>query len=163
VASSVSKQVGASIDAIRFYERNRLLAAPTRSEGGFRLYPSIDVAALQFIHSSQTLGFSLNEIRDFLSLRTNDPTGTYGFAYDNMGRLVGTTTQYTFVTGRYTNAYTYDANSNRASMTDPQGGVTSYVYDALNRLSMLPDKVLRWMSPCAVRFLRSCVAWSSLP
>jgi RHS repeat-associated protein len=69
--------------------------------------------------------------------QVTDPTGTYGFAYDNMGRLVGTTTQYTFVTGTYTNAYTYDADSNRVSMTDPQGGVTSYVYDALNRLSAL--------------------------
>ena len=68
----VSKQVGVSIDAIRFYERNRLLATPTRSEGGFRLYSSADVAALQFIRSLQTLGFSLNEIRDFVSLRTND-------------------------------------------------------------------------------------------
>jgi len=69
--------------------------------------------------------------------QVTDPTGTYGFAYDNMGRLVGTTTQYTFVTGTYTNAYTYDADSNRVSMTDPQGGVTSYVYDTLNRLSTL--------------------------
>ena len=68
----VSKQVGVSIDAIRFYERARLLAAPTRSEGGFRLYSSGDVAALQFIRSLQTLGFSLNEVRDFVSLRTND-------------------------------------------------------------------------------------------
>jgi len=68
----VSKQVGVSIDAIRFYERNRLLAAPTRSEGGFRLYSSDDVAALQFIRSLQSLGFSLNEVRDFVSLRTND-------------------------------------------------------------------------------------------
>jgi len=69
--------------------------------------------------------------------KVTDPTGTYGFAYDNMGRLVGTTTQYRFVTGTYTNAYTYDANSNRASMTDPQGGVTSHVYDTLNRLRTL--------------------------
>ena len=68
----VSKQVGVSIDAIRFYERSRLLAAPTRGEGGFRLYSSADVAALQFIRSLQILGFSLNEIRDFVSLRTND-------------------------------------------------------------------------------------------
>jgi MerR family copper efflux transcriptional regulator len=68
----MSKQTGVSIDAIRFYERNRLLAAPTRSEGGFRLYTSDDLSALQFIRSLQTLGFSLNEIRDFVSLRTND-------------------------------------------------------------------------------------------
>lgn len=68
----MSKQTGVSIDAIRFYERNRLLAAPTRSEGGFRLYSSDDLSALQFIRSLQTLGFSLNEIGDFVSLRTND-------------------------------------------------------------------------------------------
>jgi DNA-binding transcriptional MerR regulator len=68
----MSKQTGVSIDAIRFYERNRLLAAPTRSEGGFRLYSSDDLSALQFIRSLQTLGFSLNEIREFVSLRTND-------------------------------------------------------------------------------------------
>lgn len=68
----MSKQTGVSIDTIRFYERSRLLAAPTRSEGGFRLYSSVDLAALQFIRNLQTLGFSLNEIREFVSLRTND-------------------------------------------------------------------------------------------
>jgi DNA-binding transcriptional MerR regulator len=68
----IAKQTGLSVDAIRFYERNKLLAAPTRSEGGFRLYSSDDLAALQFIRSLQTLGFSLNEIREFVSLRTND-------------------------------------------------------------------------------------------
>ena len=68
----IAKQTGLSADAIRFYERNRLLAAPTRSEGGFRLYSSDDLTALQFIRSLQTLGFSLNEIREFMSLRTND-------------------------------------------------------------------------------------------
>ena len=31
--------------------------------------------------------------------QVTDPTGTYGFAYDNMGRLLGTTTQYAFLPG----------------------------------------------------------------
>jgi len=71
-------------------------------------------------------------------LQVNDPTGTFGFSYDNMGRLIGTTTQYTFLpSNNFTNSYTYDANSNRLTLTDPQGGVTSYVYDTLNRLSTL--------------------------
>ena len=70
--------------------------------------------------------------------QVTDPTGTYGFAYDNMGRLVGTTTKYTFLANTtYTDSYSYDAASNRVSMTDPQNGVTSYVYDTLNRLSTL--------------------------
>jgi YD repeat-containing protein len=31
--------------------------------------------------------------------QVSDPTGTYAFAYDNMGRLIGTSTQYTFLPG----------------------------------------------------------------
>ena len=68
----IAKQTGTSVDAIRFYERSGLLAMPTRSQGGFRLYSGDDLAAVEFIRSLQTLGFSLKEIREFLSLRTND-------------------------------------------------------------------------------------------
>lgn len=77
---------------------------------------------------------------DAASRLTNvsDPTGTYQFSFDNMGRLTGTTTDYSFLTSRtFTNAYAYDAGSNRTSFTDPENGVTSYVYDTLNRLSTL--------------------------
>jgi|SRR6202162_4501215 len=68
----ISKHTGISIDAIRFYERTGLLAAPTRTQGGFRVYSCVDLSALEFIRSLQTLGFSLHEVREFLSLRTND-------------------------------------------------------------------------------------------
>ncbi len=68
----ISKQTGVSIDAIRFYERSGLLAAPPRSEGGFRRYSSTDLSTLEFICNLQTLGFSLSEIREFLTLRGND-------------------------------------------------------------------------------------------
>ncbi|PYU34530.1 MAG: hypothetical protein DMG28_05520 [Acidobacteria bacterium] len=68
----------------------------------------------------------------------NDPTGTYAFAYDNMGRLIGTTTSYTFLTGRtFTASYSYDAASNRTGFTDPEGGASTYAYDTLNRLTTL--------------------------
>jgi RHS repeat-associated protein len=70
--------------------------------------------------------------------QVNDPTGTYSFAYDNMGRLIGTTTSYSFLTGRnFTTSYTYDAASNRTGFTDPEGGSTAYTYDSLNRLATL--------------------------
>jgi RHS repeat-associated protein len=72
----------------------------------------------------------------------SDPTGTYGFAYDNMGRLIGTTTSYSFLPGNtYTNAYTYDAASNRTGFTASDGSTTSYGYDTLNRLSTLTDSL----------------------
>jgi RHS repeat-associated protein len=72
--------------------------------------------------------------------QVTDPTGTYGFAYDNMGRLIGTTTQYSFLPGfNYTNSYGYDAASNRTSLTAPDGSITTYGYDTLNRLNGLSN------------------------
>lgn len=66
--------------------------------------------------------------------QVSDPTGTYSFTFDNMGRLTGTTTSYSFLTGRnFTTGYGYDPGSNRTGFTDPEGGATAYVYDTLNR------------------------------
>lgn len=68
--------------------------------------------------------------------------GTYGFAYDNMGRLIGTTTQNTFLPGHnYQNGYTYDAASNRKTLTAPDGSTNTYNYDPLNRLSTLTNSL----------------------
>ena len=70
--------------------------------------------------------------------QVTDPTGTYSFSFDSMGRLTGTTTSYSFLTGRsFTNGYAYDAASNRTGFTDPESGTTSYSYDTLNRLTSL--------------------------
>jgi RHS repeat-associated protein len=85
---------------------------------------------------------AVDYVYDNLSRLTQatDATGTYGFSYDNLGRLTGTATTYSFLSGRtLTNSYTYDAASNRVSMTDPEGGITSYAYDNLNRLTGLTD------------------------
>ena len=70
--------------------------------------------------------------------QVTDPTGTYHFTFDNMGRLTGTSTQYAFLTSRtFTTSYSYDAASNRSGFTDPEGGNTSYAFDTLNRLQTL--------------------------
>lgn len=70
--------------------------------------------------------------------QVTDPTGTYSFTFDNMGRLTGTTTSYALLTGRnFTTAYGYDKASNRTNFTDPENGATTYAYDTLNRLQTL--------------------------
>jgi RHS repeat-associated protein len=69
--------------------------------------------------------------------QVSDPTGTYQFTFDNMGRLTGTTTSYTFLVRNFTTSYSYDKASNRTGFTDPESGSTSYVYDTLNRLQTL--------------------------
>jgi len=71
---TLSKQSGLSVDAIRFYERERLLQSPRRSRGGFRLFGEEDLAVLRFIRSAQELGFSLDEIRELLTLRSDQGT-----------------------------------------------------------------------------------------
>lgn len=64
-----SAQTGLSIDAIRFYEKQRLLERQSRTEGGFRLFTSADIERIRFIKSAQHLGFSLTEIRELLLLQ----------------------------------------------------------------------------------------------
>ncbi len=51
----VSEQTGLSIDAIRFYEKQRLLDRPPRTEGGFRLFNAQDIERIQFIQRAQQL------------------------------------------------------------------------------------------------------------
>ena len=68
----VSQQTGLSVDAIRFYEKQRLLEQPARTEGGFRLFHAEDVDRIQFIRRAQQLGLSLQEIRELLLLQGDD-------------------------------------------------------------------------------------------
>lgn len=68
----VSDQTGLSVDAIRFYEKQRLLDRPLRTEGGFRLFHREDIARIQFIRQAQQLGFSLGEIRELLILQRDE-------------------------------------------------------------------------------------------
>ena len=60
-----------SVDSIRFYERQKLLPAPTRTAGRFRVYTATDLERLRFIQQMQGLGFSLSEIKQLLDLRSN--------------------------------------------------------------------------------------------
>ena len=59
-----------------------------------------------------------------------------------MGRLIGTSTQYSFLPGHnFQNGYSYDAASNRTSLTAPDGSTNSYQYDSLNRLATLTNSL----------------------
>ena len=65
----VARQTGLTVDAIRFYEKQRLLRTAPRTDGGFRLFSGQDLQHIQFIRRAQNLGFSLNEIRELLVLQ----------------------------------------------------------------------------------------------
>jgi DNA-binding transcriptional MerR regulator len=65
----VARETGLTVDAIRFYEKQRLLKPAPRTEGGFRLFSGQDLQHIQFIRGAQELGFSLSEIRELLVLK----------------------------------------------------------------------------------------------
>ena len=65
----LAKRTALTVDAIRFYEKRRLLPKPVRSTGRFRLYTDDDTERLRFIQQVQGLGFSLTEVRELVDLR----------------------------------------------------------------------------------------------
>jgi MerR family transcriptional regulator, copper efflux regulator len=65
----VAKHTSLTVDAIRFYEKRKLLPKPLRSAGRFRLYGDGIVERLNFIQQMQGLGFSLREIGELIQLR----------------------------------------------------------------------------------------------
>lgn len=60
---------GVSSQAIRFYEKEKLMPAPQRSSGNYRRYPLDAIDRLDFIVHAKRWGFTLDEIRDLLILQ----------------------------------------------------------------------------------------------
>ena len=65
----IAQRTGIGIETIRFYERKGLIDEPPRKESGYRQYSEDAIARLMFIQQAKTLGFSLREINELLSLR----------------------------------------------------------------------------------------------
>lgn len=68
----VAKRASISVETIRFYERMGLLAEPQRKASGYRQFSEADVRKLVFIQHAKNLGFSLNEIKELLSLQADN-------------------------------------------------------------------------------------------
>ncbi|WP_021593260.1 MULTISPECIES: MerR family transcriptional regulator [Actinomadura] len=79
----VADRTGLSLRTIRHYEEVGLALPTARSQGGFRLYTDDDVARLLVIKRMKPLDFTLEEMRDLLTILdqlrcddTDDPTRT---------------------------------------------------------------------------------------
>lgn len=62
---------GVTAKMIRYYETIDLVQAAGRTEGGYRIYGDNDIHVLRFIRQARTLGFSIDQIRQLLSLWEN--------------------------------------------------------------------------------------------
>lgn len=65
----VASSVGLTPQAIRFYERLGLIEKTQRASSGYRVYSPKTFERVQFIKQAQTLGLSLQEIRELLRLK----------------------------------------------------------------------------------------------
>jgi DNA-binding transcriptional MerR regulator len=71
----VAKRTSLTVDAIRFYEKRRLLPKAVRTAGRFRLYGEGTIERLRFIQQMQGLGFSLREVGELIQLRDRKVDG----------------------------------------------------------------------------------------
>jgi MerR family mercuric resistance operon transcriptional regulator len=58
---------GVGVETVRYYQRRGLLRVPARG-GGIRRYGAADVERLNFIRAAQASGFTLEQIKELLSL-----------------------------------------------------------------------------------------------
>jgi DNA-binding transcriptional MerR regulator len=64
----LAKRAALSVQAIRFYERRRLIRTPRRTPAGYRVYAEKDLESITIIKKMQRFGFKLAEIRRVLQL-----------------------------------------------------------------------------------------------
>lgn len=67
----LAKLTGVTPDTIRYYEKQQMMTHEVRTEGGFRLYSIDDLRRLKFIRHARQLGFTLEDIRELLSIRVD--------------------------------------------------------------------------------------------
>lgn len=68
----LAKLVGVSTSAVRYYEREGLVAAAPRTEAGYRVYGPEVVGRLQFLLRAKALGLSLQEVTELLASPSAD-------------------------------------------------------------------------------------------
>jgi DNA-binding transcriptional MerR regulator len=68
-SGELARQAGVSADTLRHYERMKLLAAPKRSAGNYRMYLPDALDRVRLIRRALGVGFSLAELVKILKVR----------------------------------------------------------------------------------------------
>jgi MerR family Zn(II)-responsive transcriptional regulator of zntA len=69
----LAKKSGLSAHTLRFYEKQGLIKVSGRTESNYRIYNADDLGTAKFIKRSRDMGFTLNEVEVFLSIRADKP------------------------------------------------------------------------------------------
>lgn len=69
----LAKKSGLTTHTLRYYEKSGLLKASGRSQSNYRIYTANDLDTARFIKRARTIGFSMDEVATFLSIRSDLP------------------------------------------------------------------------------------------
>jgi MerR family Zn(II)-responsive transcriptional regulator of zntA len=78
----LANQSGLSAHTLRYYEKSGLLKASGRSESNYRIYTANDLETARFIKRARNIGFSMDEVSTFLSIRSDKPAHVCADAKD---------------------------------------------------------------------------------
>ena len=70
----LAKRSGCSVQTIRYYEKEGLIAAPARTEGNYRVYDVSALEELSFIKNCRALEMTLDEIKQLILLQHSPGT-----------------------------------------------------------------------------------------
>src|SRR5581483_919571 len=68
-SGKLAELAGVSTDTLRYYERMKVLAAPRRSEGNYRMYPAEALDRVRLIRQALAMGFSIAELARIFRVR----------------------------------------------------------------------------------------------
>ncbi len=71
----LAKVTGCPVETIRYYEKEKVLPSPPRSQSNYRRYTDKHVKRLQFIRHCRIVGLSLNEIKTLIEIVESDQHG----------------------------------------------------------------------------------------
>ncbi|MFD1767247.1 helix-turn-helix domain-containing protein [Sphingorhabdus buctiana] len=74
-----------NVETVRYYEKIGLLAPPARTSSNYRAYGADHLARLSFIRRARDLGFTLDAVRELLTL--SDDTGQSCEAVDGIASI----------------------------------------------------------------------------
>jgi len=84
----LAERTGVSPDTLRYYEKMGLIRAASRSQSGYRIYGEDAERILQFIKGAKTLNFTLEEIRQLLTLNRSDKATCAEVLQHTTGKII---------------------------------------------------------------------------
>ena len=85
----LASRTGATVETIRYYEKEALLPEPSRSSSNYRLYREEHLERLQFILHCRTLDMTLDEVRILLGY-WDEPNQKCGNVNDSLDEHIRT-------------------------------------------------------------------------